>query len=150
VCVCVCVCVCSNRTSLRTIKLTLRVALGGAGVQPGLLYMPGRATVMSTRPEVSSPVAGKNNVMWMTAHDLFLLIFSAAFPSFPSSSMLQVNGNVSFDSFKRIILKHLHRVNLNSILSAAALSSHSFFFTATHISLQSALGLMECVQRKGI
>ena len=58
----------TSRISLRTINLTPRVALGGisgAGVQPGMLYMPGRAHVagIPTRPEVASPVgvAGENN-----------------------------------------------------------------------------------------
>ncbi len=53
-----------NRTSLRTIDLSPCAALtgiSGAGVPPGMLYMPGRAAGMAARPEVAPPVSGENN-----------------------------------------------------------------------------------------
>lgn len=57
-----------SHISLPTTDLTPRAALGGisgAGVQPGMLYMPGRPHVagIPTRPEVASAVgvAGENN-----------------------------------------------------------------------------------------
>jgi hypothetical protein len=56
----------TSHISLRSIDLTPRVALGGmsgAGVQPSMLYMPGRAHAagIPARPEVASPAAGENN-----------------------------------------------------------------------------------------